>query len=83
MEYQADRTRYTPQQKLDLIIQYDRQKAVNPGLTQKEFCSVRASLKHGTFGKWLPVMEGKRIEIDARNPQLQWSRWSSNGTQDF
>ena len=24
VEYQADRTRYTPQQKLDLIIQYDR-----------------------------------------------------------
>ena len=70
VEFQGDRTRYTPQNKLDLIRQYDRQKAVNPGLTQKEFCSTRASLKAGTFGKWLPVMERKRIEIDARNPQM-------------
>ena len=29
VEFQADRTRYTPQNKLDLIRQFDRQKAVN------------------------------------------------------
>ena len=32
MEFQAGRTHLTPEQKLDLIRQYDRQKAVNPGL---------------------------------------------------
>ena len=35
VEFQADRTRYTPQNKLDLIRHFDKQKAVNPGLTQK------------------------------------------------
>ena len=82
VEFQGDRTRYTPQNKLGLIRQYDKQKTVNPGLTQKEFCSTRASLKAGTFGKWLPVMERKRIQIEVRHPELQRSRWSSNGTQE-
>ena len=31
VEFQAERTTYTPENKLDLIRQYDRQKAVNPG----------------------------------------------------
>ena len=45
VEFQADRTRYTPQNKLDLIRHFDRQKMVNPGLTQKEFCSVANSIQ--------------------------------------
>ena len=43
VEFQADRTRFTPEQKLNLIRQYDRQKAVNPGLTHKPKASQIAS----------------------------------------
>lgn len=61
VEFQASRTNYSPQNKLDLINQYDRRKVQNPSLTLKKFCSTRSSLKTGTFGKWLPAMERKRL----------------------
>ena len=53
VEFQVDRTRYTQENKLDLIMQYDRQKAANPGLTQKEFCSLQTHLRgdHGISWK--------------------------------
>ena len=49
VEFQAGRTHLTPEQKLDLIRQYDKQKGTNPGLTQKEFCTTRASQKLATI----------------------------------
>ena len=53
VEFQADRTRYSQENNLYLTIQYDRQKAVNPGLTQKEVCSLRVHLRgdHGISQK--------------------------------
>ena len=66
VEFQADRTRYTPQNKLDLIRQFDRQKAVNPGLTQKEFCSTRATLKAVPTPK-RPRHKPKASQIASKN----------------
>ena len=76
---QGARTRFTPRQKLDFITEFERLKQEEPALTQSAFCSTRTHLKESTFSKWFKPMERKRIEIDARNPQLRNSRWSSNG----
>ena len=50
----------------------------NPSFTQKEFCELRSKLNKGNFSKLLTPMARKRIEIDARNPQLKDSRWTRN-----
>ena len=75
---QAERKRWTATQKLDFLREWDRMRAENPSLTQKEFCELRPKLNKGTFSKMLPPMSRKRIGIDARNPQLKHSRWSRN-----
>ena len=79
VEFQAERTRLTSQQKLALISQYDKAKAADASLSIKEFCESKRNLNEKTFTPWLRPMERKRIEIDARNPLLKNARWSSNG----
>ena len=38
---QAEWTRWTATQKMDFISEWDRMRAENPSLTQKEFCEIR------------------------------------------
>ena len=66
---QAVRERWTVTQKLDFLREWDRMRAENPSLTQKEFCEFRPKLNKGNFSKMLTPMARKRIEINARNPQ--------------
>ena len=66
---QAARERWTVTQKLDFLREWDKMRAENPSLTQKEFCELRPKLNKGNFSKMLTPMARKRIEINARNPQ--------------
>ena len=66
--FQGERARITPQQKLDLIAQFDEAKEADSSLTIKAWCESRKNIHEKTFGRWLRPMERKRIEIDARNP---------------
>ena len=80
---QAERTRFTPTQKLDLIQQYDKAKAADSSLTIKAWCKPRKNLNRKTFAKWLNPMDRKEIELDAKNPRVKNSRWSSNGNPPY
>ena len=76
---QGARTRFTPKQKMELIQQFDEAVAEDGSLTIIKWCEARKNVNHKTFAKWLKPIARKEIELDAKNPRLKNSRWSSNG----
>ena len=66
---QGARNRFTAQQKLELIQQYDKAKAADGSLTVKAWCEDRSSLNYKGFLNWLKPMARKEIEIDAKDPR--------------
>ena len=65
--FQAERTRFTAKQKLDLIQQFDEAKAADRSLTIKAYCDAGKNLNHKTFTAWLKPIARKEIELDAKS----------------
>ena len=58
---QAERTRYTAKQKLDLIQQFDEAKAEDPSLSIKSWCDGKKNLNDKTLTNWLKPLARKEM----------------------